>query len=406
MIFRTLKTAGISLSGLSPETIMSVKAPEPMPTPGYDKAKRILESASEIEKVSRAMGRYGMAAGNPTIGKLTKDPDSDGPPQTALDKGVSAGAHFAAGAGAGGAMTALAHGPKWAENQAVRGALERRKWYGAAAGGALGAAHWARKQYRRGQWEKQQAMEKNSEADTPKMRLKADRQVGTKKTHIGPTSGPTIDHQIRGALIGRKFVKKTAGMAPSREAIDRVRRTILTRAATRAQADALFGGPAQAMREQDQALVDSLFLQSAASQTDADNLVKVSRAESDVPWTPGERGAMGLGAAGLLYGGLGMPGGRAIAPIGAASMISAGAHKHFREMERAKKEKRSSANVEAYFDNREYLTEAQRRYPELLKAASGRGGDPSRPTPNLKPRITTPESGPDPVKSSLSGGAA
>lgn len=51
------------------------------------------------------------------------------------------------------------------------------------------------------------------------------------------------------------------------------------------------------------------------------------------------------------------------------------------------------------------LTPAQKRYPELLKAASAPGVG-TRPTPTTAKRQVTPLRGAAPVQSSLSGGAA
>ena len=65
--------------------------------------------------------------------------------------------------------------------------------------------------------------------------------------------------------------------------------------------------------------------------------------------------------------------------------------------------------TEAFFDNKEYLTEAQKRYPELLKVADGRSGDAPRPSFDLKKRPaagTSPLNGTIPSQSPLSGGSA
>ena len=65
----------------------------------------------------------------------------------------------------------------------------------------------------------------------------------------------------------------------------------------------------------------------------------------------------------------------------------------------------AAANVEAFFEKKAYLTDAQKRYPELQKAASRPMGG-STPTPNLGARKTLTPSGPTAVRSSLSGGSA
>ena len=60
-----------------------------------------------------------------------------------------------------------------------------------------------------------------------------------------------------------------------------------------------------------------------------------------------------------------------------------------------------TSHVDAYFENREYLTDAQKRYPELLKVASD-----TKKAISLKPRVTTDTAGATPVRSALSGGSA
>jgi hypothetical protein len=65
-----------------------------------------------------------------------------------------------------------------------------------------------------------------------------------------------------------------------------------------------------------------------------------------------------------------------------------------------------TAHVDAFFAEAAKGDDAQRRYPELLKVAASCGGDPRRPSVNLKPRKATSSEGPDAVKSDLSGGAA
>jgi hypothetical protein len=59
--------------------------------------------------------------------------------------------------------------------------------------------------------------------------------------------------------------------------------------------------------------------------------------------------------------------------------------------------------VDAFFEKLSAPTDAQRRYPELMKVAGGAG---TVKTPNTKARVTTDRSGPTPTKSDLSGGSA
>jgi hypothetical protein len=67
-----------------------------------------------------------------------------------------------------------------------------------------------------------------------------------------------------------------------------------------------------------------------------------------------------------------------------------------------------TANVDAFFDKlaAANLTDAQVRYPELLKAGSAPGGRGTYVLPTLSKRTVTPARGTPPAQSSLSGGAA
>lgn len=64
-------------------------------------------------------------------------------------------------------------------------------------------------------------------------------------------------------------------------------------------------------------------------------------------------------------------------------------------------EKSKTSHVDAFFAKLSAPTDVQRRYPELLKAASD-----TRKVPNIKPRVTTDTTGPVPTRSSLAGGSA
>lgn len=219
------------------------------------------------------------------------------------------------------------------------------KWKGTAIGGALGLAGLARKKYRQAKFEKQK-----TGSSSPGMALKSSQQIGRKDTNIGSDSGPSVQQQIRSRLMGKKFVapamqgEKIA--SAGEEELHRMKATVLTRDDQRAAADALFGGVAMVSRQADRDLIKKLFVQSPGAETMAPTLQK----EASI--TPAldaffEKNAKALG-----------------------------------------------------------LTEAQLRYPELLKVAAGRSAMASQPTPDLSKRKVTANSGPDAVKSSLSGGSA
>lgn len=126
----------------------------------------------------------------------------------------------------------------------------------------------------------------------------------------------------------------------------RVRRMILTREETRAEADALFGDRAKEVRKADTAKMRQLFVQAPAAQTMAPNLQGGTEKTASV-----------------------------------------------------------APSVDAFFSEIEKVasgqTEAQRRYPELLKVAS-------KKVPNLAPHKPGPAPGfgPVAVRSGLSGGSA
>ena len=66
-----------------------------------------------------------------------------------------------------------------------------------------------------------------------------------------------------------------------------------------------------------------------------------------------------------------------------------------------------TASIDEFFEKVSAAnpSQAQRRYPELLKASAAPGVG-TRPSPNLAKRKTTDTTGPSPTQSSLSGGAA
>ena len=130
------------------------------------------------------------------------------------------------------------------------------------------------------------------------------------------------------------------------EEIARLRRTVLTREATRAEADVLFGEEAARMRRQDREKMEKLFVQTPGAVTMAPNLQKQSSVSSSV-----------------------------------------------------------SPNVDALFEklSTPQWDEAQTRYPELQKVAYA---DATVKMPDLKKRVVAEGSGPVKRQSDLSGGSA
>lgn len=134
-------------------------------------------------------------------------------------------------------------------------------------------------------------------------------------------------------------MKKIAVGNMGEEELAQLQHIVLTRNDTRAEADLLFGGPAKDMRQTDRKLLEKLFIQTPASVTMAPNLQKTA----------------------------------SITP-----------------------------RVDALFEKLSAPTDAQRRYPELLKVADSG----TKKVLNLKPRVTTDSSGTSPVRASISGGSA
>lgn len=137
---------------------------------------------------------------------------------------------------------------------------------------------------------------------------------------------------------------KTAAASPTTEPLDRMQRMVMTREDTRRQADALFeSGPD--VRKKDRALMEKLFVQTPAAMTMAFNLQKK------------------------------------------ASITS---------------------HVDAVLEKlaQPQLTEAQQRYPELLKVASNFSAKPNLAKAPIKKMDKGGTTGEVPVRSDVSGGSA
>jgi hypothetical protein len=169
----------------------------------------------------------------------------------------------------------------------------------------------------------------------------------------------SIDKRTKTAGVGNLGVEETA----------RIEGQILTREDTKTQQDILFENAAKS-RNQGREKVNKLFIQAPAAQTRGAKLAEGSRIE---------------------------PSGLNLGKMASAEFL----------------EKRASAadaniakNTVEFFEKCAYMTEAQKRYPELLKVAGS--ADP-KVTPSLKARTSGgAPSGPGAVavRSPLSGGAA
>lgn len=137
---------------------------------------------------------------------------------------------------------------------------------------------------------------------------------------------------------------------PNREEeLVRTHHLMRTREDTRAEADVLFGGTAKAMRQSETAKMRKLFVQAPVAQTMAPNLQGATEKTASASPAP---------------------------------------------------------HVDAFLEKlaNSQTTEAQRRYPELLKVAAPRAGTFKVPDTTLK--RPTPGFGENPTQSALSGGSA
>lgn len=158
------KIADIQLHGLSPQTVLNAKQPEPMETPGLDKARRVLQVADTLKTASEK-----------TENKYKKIRDEIKPILT--------------GMGAGGMLSILSLKP--GTNVPVSGL---KKTVGAALGGTIGYVDHKiiedLKKHESGAKEK-----KSASMVTPAMLKAKASKVGKLKIKTGPT-GPTIKQQI------------------------------------------------------------------------------------------------------------------------------------------------------------------------------------------------------------------
>lgn len=195
------------------------------------------------------------------------------------------------------------------------------------------------------------------------------------------------------------------------EELARTHHLMRTREDTRAEADVLFGAPAKAMRLSETAKMRKLFVQAPVAQTMAPNLqggsekVAVSEkyvadAARQVLQQGGSKGRSGLKRVSDFVTSNAQKG--AQSPGKKGKRISS-ANAAFQEL---MKTGSVAPNVDAFFEKlaNAQTTEAQRRYPELLKVAAPRAGTFKVPDTTLK--RPTPGFGENPSKSSLSGGSA
>lgn len=178
------KIAAVSISGLSPATVLNAPQPGPMPTPGYEKAKAILDIADGVQQTKVAakkkpkpiMEGYALPTAAPTSSPY-------GAAKQVLTHGL-------AGAGGGRLASELIGG--------ARGASSKAKFVGTAAGAAVGLGDLAYQKIRSARAAKQMP----KVAFAPGMALKASKQVGTVSRSLNQGMGkmkgvPTIGQKGR-----------------------------------------------------------------------------------------------------------------------------------------------------------------------------------------------------------------
>jgi len=181
------KISTVSLSGLSPETVLTASQPQPMPTPGLDKARQILEKA-ELYKTAARRKQTGIQ--NPSLPQFQTLARPVQPGMSKTDKALSGGAHVVGGMGVGKLLAEYSHGFKGIEGVKPSprvGALAMT------AGGALGGARFVQKRL-------QERRMAKAAAATPGMALKASQQVAkvTRARNLGASLRkftPTIGHR-------------------------------------------------------------------------------------------------------------------------------------------------------------------------------------------------------------------
>ena len=203
------KIAAVDLRGLSPETVLAQQPPEPMMTEGYNKAKAILDRA-QLVKTSASRELQRALPTKVGLQKMVHQGDDSTP-----ERVKSVAGYGMAGLGTAGALDKV-----YQSMPGVFAAKEQMDPAGRAAariaannvtrrslltGAALGTAYGIHRIHKKAKDARAAAMTKVSTLGSPGIQLKATQQVA--KPSMAPSvSGPSINSQIGGSLIGRKGV--------------------------------------------------------------------------------------------------------------------------------------------------------------------------------------------------------
>lgn len=187
------KIGEISLSGLSPRTVVERGQPAPpMPNAGLDKAMRMLDQLDAAQAMPKvASPHIPFNPDLPQVNRVTGGKKRKKEKPSAVERGKSLGGHIIGGAGAGRFVGEFLHGSKAPVSAAARQAMHGKKYWGTIAGAGVGAAEFARKRIRERIAARKAAKEKKAAAFvSPALQLKNSRQVGAainRTTLAGPS---------------------------------------------------------------------------------------------------------------------------------------------------------------------------------------------------------------------------
>jgi hypothetical protein len=198
------KIGEVSLAGLSPQILLAQKMAPTFETPGLAKAMGILDRY-EQQRVKLAAPQVPFNPNLPQINRVTGARKRKKEETGAVEQGKSLAGHTLGGMGIGRLVGEMSHGPKVPLKEAAKQALHGKRWWGAVAGGSIGAGEFARKRIAEHLSKKKE--KKAGALSTPGMQLRAARQVGTKITSRPLRSGPTLGKLTRGDHVAgtKKF---------------------------------------------------------------------------------------------------------------------------------------------------------------------------------------------------------
>jgi hypothetical protein len=181
------KISEVSLAGLSHESVQRMATPaQPMETAGLSKALAVLARYEGMPKIAfvNRVSNPDLPQMRRTTGVRKKSADKG-----AVEQGKNLAGYTAGGMGIGRIGGYVAQGPHAAISEAAKRSAHGKMWWGTVAGGALGAAEYARKRIKAKQQEKVAALVPT--VQSPAKQLHYGQQTGKTQAH-GLKSGPSI----------------------------------------------------------------------------------------------------------------------------------------------------------------------------------------------------------------------